>query len=197
VPHGTAGPVWALAVPGSASPKCGWGQQNDNTERQSRSRFDPPRTARLAPPESSRRVGRSPAGASAAVVIGVSATSKEVPRVQFLVHRAGSLRAGAVRVRAGGAGRVLGRLPGPDPCRIHPGSSPVHRVVRAARPPSLRRPPDRYRVLRPRSRTTVARRLCTICGFYRYAEEEGVLAHSPAVHIRRPRVDDESHVVGS
>jgi site-specific recombinase XerD len=47
-----------------------------------------------------------------------------------------------------------------------------------------------------RARATVARRLCTISGFYRYAEEEGVIAHSPAVHIRRPRVDYESHVVG-
>ena len=41
---------------------------------------------------------------------------------------------------------------------------------------------------------TVARRLCTIVGFYRYAEEEGVIDHSPAVHIRRPRIDYESHV---
>jgi integrase/recombinase XerD len=47
-----------------------------------------------------------------------------------------------------------------------------------------------------KARATVARRLCTICGFYRYAEEEGVIEHSPAVHIRRPRVDYESHVVG-
>jgi site-specific recombinase XerD len=47
-----------------------------------------------------------------------------------------------------------------------------------------------------RARATVARRLCTISGLYRYAEEEGVIAHSPAVHIRRPRVDYESHVVG-
>jgi site-specific recombinase XerD len=39
----------------------------------------------------------------------------------------------------------------------------------------------------------VARRLCTIVGFYRYAEEEGVIEHSPAVHIRRPKVDYESH----
>ena len=31
-------------------------------------------------------------------------------------------------------------------------------------------------------------------GFYRYAEEEGVIEHSPAVHIRRPRIDYESHV---
>jgi integrase/recombinase XerD len=48
---------------------------------------------------------------------------------------------------------------------------------------------------RGKSRATVARRLCTIVGFYRYAEEEeGVIEHSPAVHIRRPRIDYESHV---
>ena len=46
----------------------------------------------------------------------------------------------------------------------------------------------------PAARATVARRLCTIVGFYRYAEEEGVIEHSPAVHIRRPRIDYESHV---
>jgi len=47
---------------------------------------------------------------------------------------------------------------------------------------------------RGKARATVARRLCTIVGFYRYAEEEGVIEHSPAVHIRRPRIDYESHV---
>jgi Phage integrase, N-terminal SAM-like domain len=47
-----------------------------------------------------------------------------------------------------------------------------------------------------KARATVARRLCTICGFYRYAEEQGVIDHSPAVHIRLPRVDYESHVLG-
>ncbi|MGH9271732.1 MAG: tyrosine-type recombinase/integrase, partial [Ilumatobacteraceae bacterium] len=47
---------------------------------------------------------------------------------------------------------------------------------------------------RGRARATVARRLCTVAGFYRYAEEEGVIEHSPAVHIRRPRIDYESHV---
>ncbi|HLX89464.1 MAG TPA: tyrosine-type recombinase/integrase [Acidimicrobiales bacterium] len=46
---------------------------------------------------------------------------------------------------------------------------------------------------RGRARATVARRLCTVAGFYRYAEEEGLLAHSPAVHVRRPRIDYESH----
>jgi integrase/recombinase XerD len=45
-----------------------------------------------------------------------------------------------------------------------------------------------------KARATVARRLSTVVGFYRYAEEEGVIDHSPAVHIRRPRIDYESHV---
>jgi integrase/recombinase XerD len=44
-----------------------------------------------------------------------------------------------------------------------------------------------------RARATVARRLCTIAGFYRYAVEEELLDHSPAAHVRRPRLDYESH----
>ena len=57
-------------------------------------------------------------------------------------------------------------------------------------------------MLRPRPRScgpgpaTVTRRLCTIAGFYRYAVEEDLLAHSPAVHVRRPRLDYESHATG-
>jgi integrase len=47
-----------------------------------------------------------------------------------------------------------------------------------------------------KARATVARRLCTIAGLYRYAEEEGLIDHSPAVHVRRPRVDYESHATG-
>jgi integrase len=42
----------------------------------------------------------------------------------------------------------------------------------------------------------VARRLCTVAGFYRYPVEEGLLVHSPAVHVRRPRLDYESHATG-
>jgi integrase/recombinase XerD len=42
----------------------------------------------------------------------------------------------------------------------------------------------------------VARRLCTVAGFYRYAEEEGLLAVSPAVHVRPPRLDYESLAIG-
>jgi integrase/recombinase XerD len=47
-----------------------------------------------------------------------------------------------------------------------------------------------------RAPATIGRRLSTLVGFYRYAAEEGVIEHSPAVHIRRPRLDYESHAVG-
>jgi integrase/recombinase XerD len=47
-----------------------------------------------------------------------------------------------------------------------------------------------------RARATVTRRLCTIAGFYRYAVEEDLLDHSPAIHVRRPRLDYESHATG-
>ena len=47
-----------------------------------------------------------------------------------------------------------------------------------------------------RARATIARRLCTIAGFYRYAVDEDLLEHSPAAHVRRPRLDYESHTVG-
>jgi site-specific recombinase XerD len=47
-----------------------------------------------------------------------------------------------------------------------------------------------------RARATIARRLCTVTCFYRYAEEEGLIPVSPAVHVRRPRLDYESHATG-
>ncbi len=47
-----------------------------------------------------------------------------------------------------------------------------------------------------RAPATIGRRLSTLAGFYRYATEEGVIEHSPAVHVRRPRLDYESHAVG-
>jgi site-specific recombinase XerD len=47
-----------------------------------------------------------------------------------------------------------------------------------------------------RARATIARRLCTIACFYRYAEQEGLIGLSPAVHVRRPRLDYESHATG-
>jgi integrase/recombinase XerD len=38
---------------------------------------------------------------------------------------------------------------------------------------------------RGRARATVARRVCTVAGFYRYAEQEGLLERSPAARLRR------------
>jgi len=49
---------------------------------------------------------------------------------------------------------------------------------------------------RGRARATIARRLCTVACFYRYAEQEGLIRMSPAVHVRRPRLDYESHATG-
>jgi len=49
---------------------------------------------------------------------------------------------------------------------------------------------------RGRARATIARRLCMVTSFYRYAEEEELIEHSPAVHVRRPRLDYESHAIG-
>ena len=43
---------------------------------------------------------------------------------------------------------------------------------------------------------TIARRLSTVSGFYRYAGEEDLLDRSPAVHVRRPRLDYKSHATG-
>jgi site-specific recombinase XerD len=47
-----------------------------------------------------------------------------------------------------------------------------------------------------RARATITRRLCTVAGFYRYAVEEDLLEHSPAAHVRRPRLDYDSHATG-
>ena len=48
---------------------------------------------------------------------------------------------------------------------------------------------------RGRARATITRRLSTIAGFYKYAVQEELLDRSPAAHVRRPRVDYESHAV--
>ena len=49
---------------------------------------------------------------------------------------------------------------------------------------------------RGRARATITRRVCTIAGFYKYAVEEELLEHSPAPHVRRPRLDYEWHATG-
>ena len=45
------------------------------------------------------------------------------------------------------------------------------------------------------ARATITRRLSTIAGFYKYAVQEELLDRSPAAHVRRPRIDYESHAV--
>jgi integrase/recombinase XerD len=47
-----------------------------------------------------------------------------------------------------------------------------------------------------RMRSTVARRLSTLCSFYRYCHLEGLLARNPAANARRPKVDPESRTLG-
>jgi integrase/recombinase XerD len=49
---------------------------------------------------------------------------------------------------------------------------------------------------RGRAKATITRRLCIVAGFYRYAVEEDLLEHSPAAHVRHPRLDYDSHATG-
>ena len=45
-------------------------------------------------------------------------------------------------------------------------------------------------------RSTVARRLSTLCSFYRYCHVEGLSDRNPAANVRRPKVDYESRTQG-
>ena len=47
-----------------------------------------------------------------------------------------------------------------------------------------------------KARATVGRRLSMVAGFYRYCFEEQLIPVSPAAHVRRPRLDYESHATG-
>src|SRR4051795_10488025 len=50
---------------------------------------------------------------------------------------------------------------------------------------------------RPASAATVARKLSALSGFYDYGmHDAGVLTHSPAASVRRPKVSDESQAIG-
>ena len=46
------------------------------------------------------------------------------------------------------------------------------------------------------ARATIGRRLSTVAGFYRFAVIDGVLEHSPAGYVRRPKIDTESTTLG-
>jgi hypothetical protein len=66
----------------------------------------------------------------------------------------------------------------------------------------VRQDPHPHRALRPpaRGRRQGARHdqppVADPGRFYRYATEEGMIERSPAVHVRRPKLDYESHAVG-
>ena len=45
-------------------------------------------------------------------------------------------------------------------------------------------------------RSTLARRLSTVAGFYRFAVIDGLVEHSPAEFVRRPKIDTESTTLG-
>ena len=70
----------------------------------------------------------------------------------------------------------------PDPRRLRPGPAPVRRVVRATRTEAVCRTAGRHRVRWPASTATPTRK--------------GRLSPSPAAHVRRPRIDYESHPTG-
>ncbi|HXX89161.1 MAG TPA: site-specific integrase [Acidimicrobiales bacterium] len=44
--------------------------------------------------------------------------------------------------------------------------------------------------------STIGRRLSTVAGFYAIAVVDGLIEHSPAEHVRRPRIDAESTTLG-
>ncbi len=46
------------------------------------------------------------------------------------------------------------------------------------------------------SRATIGRRPSTVAGFYRIAVLDGLLEHSPAENVRRPKIDTESATLG-
>ena len=135
---------------------------------------------------------------------GSQPESPEVPHGHHdPVRRPRPGRAGVHQHRAAGLSRVPGRLHRPDPrrpTRWTCASSPAGASSTSLHLFQARRADiecfARDLEARGRARATITRRLCTIAGFYRYAVEEELLDHSPAAHVRRPRLDYESHATG-
>ena len=48
-----------------------------------------------------------------------------------------------------------------------------------------------------KARSTIGRRLSTICGFYKYCAQERLIERDPSAHVRRPKQDYESSTLGS
>jgi integrase len=69
-----------------------------------------------------------------------------------------------------------------------------HRPVRSrACPHRTVRP---HRRARSQSKIDDPRRLSTVCGFYRYCEQERLIDRDPGAHVRRPKQDYESSTLG-
>ena len=47
-----------------------------------------------------------------------------------------------------------------------------------------------------KARSTIGRRLSTICGFYKYCSQERLIERDPSAHVRRPKQDSESSTLG-
>ena len=47
-----------------------------------------------------------------------------------------------------------------------------------------------------KARSTIGRRLSTVCGFYRYCEQERLIDRNPGAYVRRPKQDYESTTLG-
>ncbi len=47
-----------------------------------------------------------------------------------------------------------------------------------------------------KARSTIGRRLSTICGFYKYCTQERLIERDPGAHVRRPKQDYESTTLG-
>lgn len=93
--------------------------------------------------------------------------------------------------------------PGTRQAYADPAASVVRLVCPAPSRTSARGPPPSRGALRARPRgardlaaTTVALKLVVVTGFYRYCVEAQLLAHSPAAHVRRPRICQESARLG-
>src|ERR1700730_7277055 len=54
----------------------------------------------------------------------------------------------------------------------------------------------RSREERGLARATLGRRLSTVAGFYRICVLDGLVEHSPAEHVRRPKIDTDSATLG-
>ncbi len=85
---------------------------------------------------------------------------------------------------------------------VTPAISAMVHMVRQPLAAAIRRPARSSRTVgtgqeaRGRAASTVARRLSTVAGFYRFAVIDGIIEHSPAEFVRRPKIDTESTTLG-